>query len=135
MGKILLWLQEHLKRWTKPAILPLIPGLLLGSMGIPVIDQHMWPCGVSRIANPTYIWRHITANPGEPPFRSPSQLFRSGNRKRHAAPTTDCAKSADQATHFTQIICVKAITIKGEYYELISECEIDLYLAVCERCL
>jgi len=38
----------------------------IGSMGIPVIDQHMWPCGVSRIANPTYIWRHITANPGEP---------------------------------------------------------------------
>jgi len=28
MGKILLWLQERLKHWTKPAVLPLIPGLL-----------------------------------------------------------------------------------------------------------
>jgi len=29
MGKILLWLQERLKHWTKPAALPLTPGLLL----------------------------------------------------------------------------------------------------------
>jgi len=29
MGKFLLWLQERLKRWTKPAALPLTPGLLL----------------------------------------------------------------------------------------------------------
>ena len=27
MGNILLWLQECVKLWTKPATLPLIPGL------------------------------------------------------------------------------------------------------------
>jgi len=27
MGKILRWLQERIKLWTKPATLPLIPGL------------------------------------------------------------------------------------------------------------
>jgi hypothetical protein len=35
-------------------------------MGIAVIAQHIWRCCVSRIANPTYCWRCITANPGEP---------------------------------------------------------------------
>ena len=29
MGKFLLWFQERLKHWTKPAALPLTPGLLL----------------------------------------------------------------------------------------------------------
>jgi hypothetical protein len=39
-----------------------------GSLGIAVIDQHIWRCGVSRIGNPTYIWRCVTENPREPIF-------------------------------------------------------------------
>jgi hypothetical protein len=35
-------------------------------LGIAVIDQHIWRCGVSRIGNPTYIWRCVTENPREP---------------------------------------------------------------------
>jgi DNA-directed RNA polymerase subunit RPC12/RpoP len=37
-----------------------------GSLGIAVIDQYIWRCGVSRIGNPTYIWRCVTENPREP---------------------------------------------------------------------
>jgi hypothetical protein len=41
---------------------------IFGSLGIAVIDQHIWRCGVSRIGNPTYIWRCVTENPREPYF-------------------------------------------------------------------
>jgi|GEM_PF-2916182 len=46
-----------------------------GSMGIPVIDQHIWRWGISRIVNPTYIWRRIKANPGEPIISDQLALF------------------------------------------------------------
>jgi hypothetical protein len=50
----------------RPFAMPLFSNL--GSLGIAVIHLHIWWHGVSRIANPTYIWRRITANPREPQF-------------------------------------------------------------------
>ncbi len=37
-----------------------IAGNWPGSLGISVIDQHIWAFGVGRIGNPTYIWRRFT---------------------------------------------------------------------------
>jgi hypothetical protein len=39
---------------------------ICGSLGISVVAQYIWRFGVSRIGNPTYIWRCSTLIPREP---------------------------------------------------------------------